>query len=104
MAETTAIANNHRIINLSSYEPTELKPYISRQDNWVLNGIKNKNYKYVIDRYKFSPTNATIIDSYSNYIYGKGLTAKYTSETASLKFYRSAEGFGFCEQCVTLTK
>lgn len=82
MAETTAIANNHRIINLSSYEPTELKPYISRQDNWVLNGIKNKNYNYVIDRYKFSPTNATIIDSYSNYIYGKGLTAKYTAETA----------------------
>ena len=82
MAETTAIANNHRIINLSSYEPTELKPYVNRQDNWVLNGIKNKNYKYVIDRYKFSPTNATIIDSYSNYIYGKGLTAKYTSETA----------------------
>lgn len=80
MAETTS--NNHRIINLSSYEPTELKPYVSRQDNWVLNGIKNKNYKYVIDRYKFSPTNATIIDSYSNYIYGKGLTAKYTAEIA----------------------
>ena len=80
MAETTS--NNHRIINLSSYEPTELKPYVSRQDNWVLNGIKNKNYKYVIDRYKFSPTNATIIDSYASYIYGKGLTAKYTTENA----------------------
>jgi hypothetical protein len=58
-------------------------PFVSNGKGYVLNGKDNKNYQYVIDRYKYSPTNATIIDSYSNYIYGKGLTAKYRTENAN---------------------
>lgn len=72
-----------RIVNLSSHQSPEFEPFVVRGKEWVLNGKDNCNYQYVIDRYKYSPTNATIIDSYSNYIYGKGLTAKYTTETAN---------------------
>jgi hypothetical protein len=72
-----------RIVNLSSHQSPEFQPFISNGKGYVLNGKDNKNYQYVIDRYKYSPTNATIIDSYSNYIYGKGLTAKYRTENAN---------------------
>lgn len=72
-----------RIVNLSSHQSPEFQPFVSNGKGYVLNGKDNKNYQYVIDRYKYSPTNATIIDSYSNYIYGKGLTAKYTAQNAN---------------------
>lgn len=72
-----------RIVNLSSHQSPEFQPFVSNGKGYVLNGRDNKNYQYVIDRYKYSPTNATIIDSYSNYIYGKGLTAKYTAQNAN---------------------
>jgi hypothetical protein len=72
-----------RIVNLSSHQSPEFQPFISNGKGYVLNGKDNKNYQYVIDRYKYSPTNATIIDSYSNYIYGKGLTAKYRTDNAN---------------------
>jgi hypothetical protein len=41
-----------------------------------MNGDKNAFYKYIIDRYNGSPTNRAIIDSYSQFIYGKGLMSK----------------------------
>lgn len=72
-----------RIVNLSSHQSPIFEPFISNGKGYVLNGKNNENYQYVINRYKYSPTNATIIDSYSNYTYGKGLTAKYTAENAS---------------------
>lgn len=72
-----------RIVNLSSHQSPEFMPFVSNGKGYVLNGKDNKNYQYVIDRYKYSPTNATIIDSYSNYIYGKGLTAKYRADNAN---------------------
>lgn len=72
-----------RVVNMSSHKSPEFEPFSQAGKDWVLNGKDNKNYQYVIDRYKYSPTNATIIDSYSNYIYGKGLTAKYTAENAN---------------------
>jgi hypothetical protein len=71
-----------RIVNLSSHQSPVFEPFVSTSKGYVLNGEYNKNYQYVIDRYKYSPTNATIIDSYANYTYGKGLTAKYTAENA----------------------
>ncbi len=70
-----------RIVNLSSHQSPIFKP--TKEKNWMLNGKNNEGYTYVIDRYKYSPTNSAIIDSYANYIYGKGLTAKYTAEQAS---------------------
>jgi hypothetical protein len=72
-----------RVVNMSAHKSPEFEPFSQKGKEWVLNGVDNCNYQYVINRYKYSPTNATIIDSYSNYIYGKGLTAKYTAENAN---------------------
>ena len=69
-----------KIINLTSHETAIFEP--TKEKNWILNGKKNEGYDYVIDRYKYSPTNSAIIDSYANYIFGKGLGAKYTAETS----------------------
>jgi hypothetical protein len=72
-----------RVVNMSAHKSPEFEPFSQKGKEWVLNGVDNCNYQYVINRYKYSPTNATIIDSYSNYINGKGLTAKYTAENAN---------------------
>ena len=68
--------NNIRVVSLSTHKFTDYKPIMSVGKKWVLNGKKNEGYTYVIDRYKFSPTNATIIDSYANFTYGKGLNSQ----------------------------
>jgi hypothetical protein len=70
-----------RIVNLSSHQSPIFTP--TKNKEWMLNGKDNAGYNYIIDRYKYSPTNSAIIDSYSNYINGKGLTAKYTPAQAS---------------------
>jgi len=70
-----------RIVNLSSHQSPIFTP--TKNKEWMLNGKDNAGYTYIIDRYKYSPTNSAIIDSYSNYINGKGLTAKYTPAQAS---------------------
>jgi len=70
-----------RIVNLSSHQSPIFTP--TKNKEWMLNGKDNSGYDYIINRYKYSPTNSAIIDSYSNYIYGKGLTAKYTPAQAS---------------------
>lgn len=75
--------SDSRVIQLASHESIKYEPFTTKGNEWVLNGKDNCNYQDVIDAYKYSPTNSTIIDSYSNYIYGKGLTAKYTTETAT---------------------
>lgn len=69
-----------RIVNLSSHQSPVFKP--TKEKNWMLNGKNNEGYTYVIYRYKYSPTNSAIIDNYANFIYGKGLTAKYNAEQA----------------------
>lgn len=40
-----------------------------------MNGVNNDFYQYVIDRYNGSPTNAAIINTYIDLIYGKGVTS-----------------------------
>ena len=69
-----------RIVNLSSHQSPVFKP--TKEKNWMLNGKNNEGYTYVIDRYKYSPTNSAIIDNYANFINGKGLTSKYNIEQA----------------------
>jgi hypothetical protein len=63
-----------QIINLSNYIRPEIKEVAGKK--WVLNGDKNSFYQVIIDAYNGSPTNSAIIDSYSQFIYGKGLTSK----------------------------
>jgi hypothetical protein len=63
-----------QLLTLSNYIRPEIKEVQGKR--WVLNGDKNSFYKTIIDSYNGSPTNSAIIDSYSQFIYGKGLTSK----------------------------
>lgn len=62
-----------RLIQLNNYvRPTIVE---SKFNGYVKNGKKpTEFYDYVIDRYKGSPTNAAINNSYIDRIYGKGLS------------------------------
>ena len=70
-----------QIINLSNYIRPEIKEVSGKK--WVLNGDKNSFYQTIIDAYNGSPTNSAIIDSYSQFIYGKGLTSNGKSQKPS---------------------
>jgi hypothetical protein len=61
-------------LEMSNYIRPEIKEVQGKK--WVLNGEKNKFYQDIIDAYNGSTTNSAIIDSYSQFIYGKGLTTK----------------------------
>jgi hypothetical protein len=73
--------NNLQIFQLSNYNRPEIKEVSGKK--WVLNGDKNQFYYDIIDAYNGSPTNSAIIDSYSQFIYGKGLTSKDKVSKAS---------------------
>jgi hypothetical protein len=60
-------------IQLSNYIRPEIREVQGKK--WVLNGNNNDFYKTIIDAYNGSTTNSAIIDSYSQFIYGKGLTS-----------------------------
>jgi len=62
------------VLQLSKYIRPEVKELASK--DYVLNGDKNSFYKYIIDRYNGSPTNRAVIDSYAQFIFGKGLMSK----------------------------
>lgn len=70
-SDTMSTNNDIRVFALNGY----IKPDIKETQNkdWVLNGQYNSFYQYIIDRYNGSPTNAAIINSYIDLIYGKGL-------------------------------
>lgn len=66
------------LLSACCYERPEVKEVSNR--DYVLNEyvVDNKRrcfYNYIIDRYNGSPTNRAIIDSYAQFIYGKGLTS-----------------------------
>lgn len=63
-----------QVITLSKYVRPTLTE--NKGKNWVMNGRNNEFYTYIIDRYNGSPTNAAIINSYVDLIYGRGLHAK----------------------------
>ena len=64
-------ADNITLIQLSNYVKPEVKEHLGRK--WVLYGEKNQFLKYIIDRYNGSPTNESIINVYSELLYGKGI-------------------------------
>jgi hypothetical protein len=70
--------NDIRLFQLNQY----IRPTIqeNKAKNWVLNGRNNDFYQYIIDRYNGSPTNAAIINSYIDLVYGKGLYSKNSKE------------------------
>lgn len=73
--------NKVQIFQLANYNRPEIKEVSGKK--WVLNGDKNQFYYDIIDAYNGSPTNSAIIDSYSQFIYGKGLTSKDKVSKAS---------------------
>jgi len=71
-----------RAISLGSHITEVFQEFKPSGKSYILNGKNNSGYDYVIDRYKYSPTNSAILDSYYSYIYGRGLTANYTVNQA----------------------
>jgi len=66
-----------RLYTVKTFVRPKVQENISR--DWVLNGVNNSFFQFIIDRYNGSPTNAAIINSYSDWIYGKGLSATNAS-------------------------
>jgi len=71
-----------RAISLSSHLTKVFEEFKTSGKKYILNGKNNSGYDYVINRYKYSPTNSAILDSYFSFIYGKGLTASYSIDQA----------------------
>ena len=71
-----------RTISLSAFDTQTFEEVKPSGKTYVLNGKNNEGYDYVINRYKHSPTNAAILDSYYSYTYGQGLTANYLAAQA----------------------
>ena len=63
-----------KLITLSNYVRPVLREDTMRK--WVMNGNRNEFYQTIIDRYNGSTTNAAVINSYVDLIYGRGLYAK----------------------------
>jgi len=78
------MSNDIRLLQLSTYIRPTLQE--NKSKNWVLNGRNNEFYQYVIDRFNGSPTNAAIITSYIDLIYGKGLAAYNKDMPTWIKF------------------
>lgn len=78
------MSNDIRLFQLSNYVRPKLEE--NKSKNWVLNGRNNSFYQYIIDRFNGSPTNAAIISSYIDLIYGQGLSAKNKNLTAWINF------------------
>lgn len=58
-------------VKMSKYQPIDIKPSYSL--NYTMNGHLNQNFKTYRDLYDDSPTNNSIINAFTNYIYGAGL-------------------------------
>jgi hypothetical protein len=71
------------MLAMSNYIRPDIVEVTSK--DWVLNGKNNSFYQYTIDRFNGSPTNAAIINSYVDLIYGKGLRAKNANTEQGLK-------------------
>jgi len=70
--------NDIKLIQLGSYVRPDVKEYYGRK--WVLNGEKNSYPQYVIDRRIGSPTNGSILEIFSELLYGKGLSVNGSDE------------------------
>lgn len=66
-----------KLIQLSNYVRPKLEE--NKSKNWVMNGRDNGFYQYIIDRNNGSVTNSAINKSYTDLMYGRGLSAKDAS-------------------------
>ena len=69
---------NIHILELSTYSQPEIIE--DSKNDWVEYGVNNDYYEFLIDRYKNSTTNNSIINNVARLIYGKGLNASNASK------------------------
>jgi hypothetical protein len=62
---------NIDVINLAQYEAPQIIE--SKQKGWVTFGENNSYFQFLIDRYRKSATNQSIINNVTRLMYGKGL-------------------------------
>ena len=62
---------NIDVINLAQYEAPQIVE--SKQKEWVTFGDNNSYFQFLIDRYRKSTTNMSIINNVTRLMYGKGL-------------------------------
>ena len=75
---------NIHILELSTYSQPDIIE--DSKNDWVEYGVNNDHYEFLIDRYKNSTTNNSIINNVARLIYGKGLNAsKKPNEFAQMK-------------------
>ena len=72
MSDYKRRSSDIELIQLSNYVKPEVKEYLGRK--WVLNGDKNSFFQYIIDRYNGSVTNESVINTFCELIYGKGIS------------------------------
>lgn len=60
-------------IQMNAYTRPQKCAYESTSSRWILNGPNNSYFQLLKDCYYGSHTNKVVIDSYVDYIYGKGL-------------------------------
>lgn len=77
------------IFEMNSYVKPPVEESASKE--WVLNGRNNEFFGYIIDRYNGSPTNAAIINGFTELIYGKGLTVRMREDAEFLKLFPKDE-------------
>ena len=69
---------NIHILELSTYSQPDIIE--DSKNDWVEYGVNNDHYEFLIDRYKNSTTNNSIINNVARLIYGKGLDASNASK------------------------
>lgn len=78
MSDYKRRSSDIELIQLSNYVKPEVKEYLGRK--WVLNGDKNSFFQYIIDRYNGSVTNESVINTFCELIYGKGISVNGQNE------------------------
>ena len=82
--QANTVSNNVHVfqgeVKMSAFQPIDIKPVYGRK--WITNGINNINFQTYKNAYDDSPTNASIINAFVNYVYGDGLIDKLKGETA----------------------
>lgn len=64
------------VVEMNKYVRLDPLSLIQQSTKWITNGVNNDYFVTVENAYLGSPTNAAIIDNYTNYILGEGLYDK----------------------------
>ena len=74
-------------VKMSAFQPISISPQLGR--DWILNGENNANYITYKNAYDDSPTNQSIINAFTNYIFAEGLFNVSTISDINIERYIS---------------